>query len=136
LLKLRAQDTADLEVIAAQMQDALVRVADISYDAKQRKFAFVANRFAWDAQPKNERRRAGLHFENVLLVQRRGFEQTQGDTLLSLLNIEFTLGDAPAGTVDLVFSAGHAIRLQVEYLESAMSDLGAAWAAKNAPAHE
>ena len=72
MLKLTAKDTEDLKVISAHMQDALVRLADIRYLAKSRQFAFVANRFAWEQQPKSERRRTGLHFEHVLNVKQQG----------------------------------------------------------------
>jgi Protein of unknown function (DUF2948) len=136
LLKLKAQDGSDLEVISAQMQDSLIRVSDIAYDAKRRQFAMIANRFAWDAQPASERRRTGLSFEHVLAARRKGFDQTQRDTILSLLAISYTETDAPAGRVDLVFSAGHSVQLDLEYLDCAMKDQGAAWASEHTPAHE
>jgi hypothetical protein len=135
LLKLRALDTEDLKVISAHMQDALVRVADIRFDAKQRKFALLANRFAWEAQPSNERRRTGLHFENVLAASRKGFKQSASGVILSLLAISFTETDAPAGDVLLTFSGGHEIRLKVEYLDCMLRDLGAAWSADTKPDH-
>ncbi len=136
MLKLKAQDGSDLEVISAQMQDALIRVSDIAYDAKRRQFALIANRFAWDAQPARERRRTGLSFEHVLAARRKGFDQTQRDTILSLLTVTFTETDAPGGKVDLVFSAGHSIQLDVEYLDAAMKDQGAAWSSEHTPAHD
>ena len=135
MLKLRAQDTDDLSVISAQMQDALIKVSNITYDPKKRLFAMAANRFAWDAQPARERRRSGLHFEHVLRVRRRGFSQSQGSTILSLLAITFTETDAPQGLVELAFSAGHSIQLEVEYLDCAMRDLGPAWPSPSTPAH-
>jgi hypothetical protein len=135
LLKLRALDTEDLNVISAHMQDALVRVADIKFDSKQRKFALLANRFAWEAQPSNERHRTGLHFENVLGASRKGFKQSASGVILSLLAISFTEIDAPAGEVALTFSGGHEIKLKVEYLDCMLRDLGAAWSADNKPDH-
>ena len=136
MLKLKANDTEDLQAISAQMQDAVLRVGDIKYASRQRKFACVANRFAWDSQPANERRRAGLHFENVLKVQRKGFTQSAADTILSLLAISFAETDAPSGTVTLTFSAGHTIQLTVEYLDCTMRDLGPAWGTEHTPQHE
>ncbi len=136
MLKLKAQDDGDLEVISAQMQDALIRVSDIAYDAKRRQFALIANRFAWDAQPASQRRRTGFSFEHVLAVRRKGFDQTQRDTILSLLAVSFTETDKPEGRVDLIFSAGHSIQLDVEYLDCAMKDQGAAWSSEHTPAHE
>jgi hypothetical protein len=135
LLKLRALDTEDLNVISAHMQDAVVRVADIRYDGKQRKFALLANRFAWEAQPSNERRRTGLHFENVLSASRKGFKQSASGVILSLLAVTFNETNAPTGEVVLQFSAGHQIRLEIEYLDCLMRDLGAAWSTETKPDH-
>ena len=39
-LKLLAEDAADLDIIAAAAQDALVRVGDLAFDKKSRRFTF------------------------------------------------------------------------------------------------
>ena len=135
MLKLTAKDPEDLKVISAHMQDALVRLADIRYLAKSRQFALVANRFAWEQQPKAERRRSGLHFEHVLNVKQHGIATQAKDAVLSLLAMTFEPGTEPSGTVVLTFSANCAIRLGVEYLDLSMKDLGAAWATELTPHH-
>ena len=43
--------------------------------------------------------------------------------------------DEPAGTIDLVFSGGAAIRLEVECIEARLADLGGAWEAGSRPEH-
>src|ERR1700750_3143232 len=48
-LKLRARDGADLAIIAACLQDALIRPRDMTYLPDDKRFAFVANRFRWEA---------------------------------------------------------------------------------------
>ncbi len=135
MLRLAAKDTEDLAIISAHMQDALVRLADIRFLKRPRKFALVANRFAWEERPKSERRRTGLHLEHVLSVRQSGLGDTSGEMTLSLLSITFEDGAAPSGTVVLTFSAGHSIRLEVEYLDLQLKDLGAAWATEFTPAH-
>ena len=135
MLKLTAQDTEDLKVISAHMQDALVRLADIRYLAKTRQFALVANRFAWEQQPNSERHRTGLHFEHVLSVKQQGIQSLGGDTVLSLLSISFESGQNPSGTVVLTFSADYTIKLGVEYLDLRLKDLGGAWATERTPHH-
>ena len=135
MLKLTAKDTEDLKVISAHMQDALVRLADIRYLAKSRQFAFVANRFAWEQQPKSERRRTGLHFEHVLSVKQHGIVTQAKDAILSLLAITFEPGPEPSGAVVLTFSANCTIRLNVEYLDLHLKDLGGAWATDLTPHH-
>jgi hypothetical protein len=136
MLRLTARDGDDLAVISAQMQDAVVKLADFSLNKKRREFVLVANRFAWDAMPDKQRRRSGLHFESVLSVQRIGFANTGRDTILSFLAITFVEHDSPAGHVVLSFSAGHSIRLEVECLEAVMADMGPAWATDFQPDHQ
>ena len=135
MLKLTAQDTEDLRIISAHMQDALLRLADFRYLAKTRQFALVANRFAWESQPSSERRRTGLHFEHVLGVKQQGILGQEKDAILSLLAITFEPGLEPSGTVVLTFSAGGTIRLSVEYLDLQLKDLGGAWATDLTPHH-
>jgi Protein of unknown function (DUF2948) len=135
MLRLTAVDGDDLSVISAHMQDAVLKLADINFNSKRRQFALVANRFAWDAAPLKVRRRTGLHFESVLRVRQAGLAQASGDTILSLLAATFTQTDSPSGFVTLSFSGGHSIRLDVECLDAAMSDLGPAWSTDNQPEH-
>ena len=135
MLRLTAQDTEDLKVISAHMQDALVRLVDIRYLNKTRQFALVANRFAWEQQPSSERRRTGLHFEQVISVKQQGIQGLKGDAILSLLSISFEPGLEPSGTVALTFSGECIIRLGVEYLDLRLKDLGGAWATELTPHH-
>jgi hypothetical protein len=135
VLKLSAQDTEDLSVISAHMQDALIRAADMSFDVKRRQFALVASRYAWDA-PGKQRRKAGLHFENVTAIKRKGFEAVGKNSILSLLAIDFEKTNDPSGHVNLTFAASKYLRLEVEYLNVALKDLGPAWAASATPQHE
>ena len=135
MLRLTAQDGDDLAVISAQMQDAVLKLADISYSSKRRQFVLVTNRFAWDAAPEKLRRRCGLHFESVLSAKRIGFSNTGKETILSLLAVTFEPTDAPAGIVTLAFSAGHSVRLEVECLDAVMADMGPAWSTDHQPDH-
>lgn len=142
LLRLIAFDAEDLAVISANLQDALVRVSDIAYLPRSNQFALVAARFDWvRAAQKNpgssccERCQTGLHFGRVLKVSCRGFHHRDKALILNLLDIRFTPTDPPAGVVEFIFSAGHAIRLEVECLEAEIRDLGPRWRARSAPNH-
>lgn len=154
-LKLIALDADDLRVISAHLQDAVVRVADMAYLPAEKRFAAVANRFDWDKalsrpsgtakapKPRRgdtglERRRTGLRFERVLAAKVNGIDLNDRRASLALLAVTFEPTadpEAPGGDVTLTFSGGAAIRLTVECLEFEMSDLGAAWSTKLAPAH-
>ncbi|BBF93684.1 DUF2948 family protein [Blastochloris tepida] len=140
LLKLAALDADDLETISAHLQDAVVTVGDMAYLPRERHFAMVVNRFDWLAaqglRPEARRRRAGLQVHRVLRAATHGFSPADSGRVLNLLAITFAPAEPPAGTITLVFSAGAAVRLDVECIEVALSDLGPVWAAKRTPAHE
>ena len=135
MLRLTAVDEADLAVISAQMQDALMKRADLSFDKKRRRFALVANRFAWDATREKQRRRAGLHFDDVTEVKSNGLERVEKDAVLSLLAITFEKADALSGIVTLNYSAGIQIKLIVSCVNATLSDLGGTWGTDIIPKH-
>jgi hypothetical protein len=137
-LRLIALDAEDLAVLAAHLQDAILRVGDMIYLPDEQRFVLALNRFDWLSATSGAPQRAqtGLHFEKVLKVAIHGFHQDRPDDILNLLNIDFTQGDAPAGTVTLIFSGGCALRLEVECLEGRMADLGPRWRARHAPGHD
>ena len=104
----------------------------------EKRFVLTMNRFVWEASDKTrqfERRRSVLHFERVLKVSSTGFDIRRKDQVLSLLAIVFKPDDAPAGTLELVFSADAAIRLTVECVEAQLSDMAAAWETGSKPDH-
>jgi hypothetical protein len=138
LLRLVALDQEDLAVISAHLQDAEVRTADLAYLPKERRFAFVAQRFDWETTPDQppRRRLTGLHFERVLRVRCRGVDRAKPDRLLNLLGVTFTETDAPSGTATLYFEDGSAIQLDIECVEAQLKDLGPVWACDKRPIHD
>jgi hypothetical protein len=136
-LKLTALDPADLEIISAHMQDAVITIGDIRFLKASKKFALIANRFLWQMQkPPYERRRTGLSFDRVLSAKSHRILQGADDAILSLLSISFTPGEDPSGTIVLTFSGGGAINLEVECIEARLEDLGPAWETPNLPSHD
>ena len=142
-LKLVALDRDDIEVISAHVQDALVRVADILWQAREHRFVMALNRFDWisaaDAKAgvkRDYRRcRTALRFERVLSCKCRDLDQNDKDAQLNLLAVEFEQRDPPAGVVTLTFSGGGVIRLDVECLEAELADLGEVFVADGCPNH-
>jgi Protein of unknown function (DUF2948) len=142
-LKLIALDAEDLSVISAHLQDAVLKVGDLAFLRRQKKFVAVANRFDWmDAIAKSgagdkryARRRAALRFERVLGAQVQGLDLKKKDAVAELLAIRFEPGDIPKGQVILDFAGGGAIRLDVECIEAELRDLGPMWQAKSRPRH-
>jgi hypothetical protein len=141
LLKLAAFDAEDLQVLSAHMQDAVIRVGDICYLPREKRFAFLANRFNWlsaddsGREGEFERRRTAVHFERVLRAQCSRIRQDAKDAVLELLAVNFEETNAPGGWITLVCAGGGMIRLEVECIEAAMADLGPAWSTRKCPCH-
>ena len=142
-LKLIAFDAEDLAVISAHLQDAVLKVADIAYLPKERRFAAIGNRFDWSEAIKGAtgkaqdytRRRTALRFERVLGAKLQGIDLGAKDAVLALLAIGFEPGEAPEGSVTLHFAGGGAIRLDVECIEAELKDLGPVWRVASMPKH-
>lgn len=139
-LKLVALDEEDLKVVSAHVQDAVMKVGDLAYDARRRLFVAKLNRFVWERRrgwfsSSYERRRAVLDFGRVMAVSSTGIDKDRPEDVLSLLALEFEPGDAPEGTVAMLFSGGATIRLEVECLEVRLADVGAAWETRSVPRH-
>lgn len=143
MLKLVALDEEDLQVLSAHLQDAVLKVSDLQYLAAEKRFVLTLNRFAWEKvkpklfrKPQYQRRRTALHFNRVTAVKGSGIDRQKPEEVLSLLAIRFIAGEAPAGTLELTFSANAAIRLDVECIEAQLTDLGAAWETSFVPRHD
>ncbi len=130
-LKLRGEDEEDLAVISAVLQDALVAVGDMVYLPDEARFVLVANRFCWEPPgQKLERQLAGVRFDAVRSVQRRGFRPHERDRLLVLLAIR-----AEGGSLYLDFAGGSSIRLEVDHIMCHLEDLGEPWPTQWRPRH-
>lgn len=140
MLKLMAEDAGDLDIIAAAVQDALVRVGDMSLDARARRFTALINRFRWEqagATGPYERVRAALSFEGVLKVKSRRVRREAGDALASILSVTFQPADEPpGGEVRLLLAGGGEIALEVECLDALLLDIGPVWPTPRRPDHE
>lgn len=142
-LKLIALDADDLKIISAHLQDAVLKVADMAFVARERRFAAVLNRFDWTSvitggKPKSAtRRQAALRFERVLGAQISGIDLKAKHEVLALLAVQFEpMGqEDPQGHLTLVFAGGGAVRLHVECIEAELKDLGPAWQARAVPHH-
>ena len=141
-LKLIALDPEDLGILSAHLQDAVLKLGDMAYLAREHRFAALVNRFDWAAadadakrRTKLQRRRTTIRLERVTRAQVHGIDVKAKERLLVLLAIRFEAGASPAGTIVLDFAGGAGIRLEVECIEAEMQDLGAAWAARSRPDH-
>jgi len=136
-LKLAAADAEDLQILSARLQDAVVKLKNVTWLPKKRRFAAVLNRLQWEDGGKT-RVRAGLHFDGVLKVQSHKVKLGAGEAVVSLLAVTFTpnQGEDPGGMIEIVLAGGGAIRLTVECIDAELADMTGAWAARGTPDHE
>ena len=139
-LRLAAVDEEDLSVLSAFVQDAVLKIGDMIYLPKERRFALAMNRFTWeraeDGSRKDfERRRTALTFDRVLRVRTSGIERKETERVLELLAVRFEPTDAPEGKITLVFAGSALLEIEVEVIEARLADLGAAWATRAKPNH-
>src|SRR3954467_12890586 len=126
-LRLAATDAEDLEILSARLQDAVLKLKDVSWQPKKRRLAAVVNRLGWEEGGK-ARVRAGLHFDSVLQVQSHKVKLGADEAVIDLLAVTFTPNGAkeneeadPGGVVELVLAGGGAIRLTVECIEAELA---------------
>lgn len=145
-LKLIAFDDQDLGIIAAHIQDAVLKIGDMHYDPNGKKFVIELNRFVWETATRNkpsktyERRKTILHFERVNKVQALSLDQKQREAVLDLLTIRYQNDpndDAgPEGVVEIIFAGGGTVHLFVECIEAQLTDLQGSWETASLPSHE
>ena len=138
-LKLRASDEEDLAVISAILQDSVIAMDEMTFLKEEYRFAFVANRFRWEDANRDkplegdiiyERVNCGICFDTVTAVRHNGLNQAKKAQIISLLSIV-----AEEEFIDLAFSAGITVRLQVEKILCHLQDLDEPWPTQKRPSH-
>lgn len=147
-LKLKAEDTEDITIMSAYLQDAITMMGDIVYQSKSRRFIIMLNRYVWENRCPDtgeildsramacSRIRTGLHFDDVLNISSQNITTSLKEHPLELLSIEAWPLKNKAFHVDFVFSGDGIIRLECEMISAHMQDIGEAWPAKCHPKHE
>ena len=140
-LNLGAQDAEELQVLSALIQDAIFPITEMKWQAKQRRFGLLLNRFRWEegarGQTAPERVQSILVIDNVLSVASQGVDRAETGTILSILSATFETGDDGAGDIVLTLAGDGAIRLRVEAIEATLKDVTRPYKApsKKAPSH-
>jgi len=138
VLKLLAEDSEELGIVAAAVQDALVKPEHIKFDKRARTFGLKVNRFQWEGagkRPPYFRSRAVLAFAGVQSVRSRGVSKDI-DAVHDLLDIRFDpAAEPPGGLVTLTFAGKTQIELSVECIDVTLMDTGTAWPTPRKPDH-
>lgn len=133
-LKLIANDSDDLKIVASALQDAILRVDDIDYNVDDRSVTLRMSRFRHEAR-KAERVETGLRIDGVTAIQSQGIDRTNPDAFLVLLDASLSEDDAPAGLLTLTFAGGGALRLQIEALDMILADVSEGRRTRHRPDH-
>lgn len=140
-LNLGAQDADELQVLSALIQDAIFPITEMTWQAKQRRFGLLLNRFRWEegarGQTAPERVQSILVVDNVMSVASQGVDRAEVDMILSVLSATFEAGDDGAGDIVFTLAGDGAIRLSVEAIELTLKDVTRPYVApsKKAPRH-
>lgn len=134
-LKLLANDTDDLKIIASALQDAILRVDDIRYDPVARSVSLRMTRFRHETKTA-QRVECGVRVDGVMALQSQGIERGKLDAFMVVLDLTFETTDGPGGHIDITLAGGGVLRLSVEGLDLLLSDIGEGRATRSKPDHD
>ncbi len=148
-IRLMAKDAEDLAVVASCLQDALVPLSEMRFLKDENRFVMLVNRFRWeqaepikasgggdasfaDAAAGNQRiKQRPLHRPGHRGQNPRHRSREAGE-VLSLM----TLGLDGPNTLNLAFSGGGVIQLEIEGPSVFLQDFGEAWPTQWRPDHD
>ncbi len=143
-LRLKALDSADLDVISSLIQDAVLKVGEIRWDRRKRRLALLLNRFRWEDLQTARQRKRGLErvqtilsIEDVLAVRSQGLNRDDPEVILSVLSVAFEPAKDGTGRVVITLAGDGAIAAFVESLEVLLRDVTRPYLAPSgkAPTH-
>jgi Protein of unknown function (DUF2948) len=131
MLRLCAQTAADVPIISALLQDALVMHRDIYFDRKAKRLVLLIQRYCWESDETRKRTRAALRFEYVEHLTQKSILDRPLDAVFSLLSLELI----EENKFELIFSGTSGVRLTVETLDVVLEDIMDGWTTDLMPQH-
>jgi Protein of unknown function (DUF2948) len=136
MLRLLAQDSADIAVVASLLQDAVILRQDMVFDRQRRHFVMLVQRYRWEQDKTRTRVRSALKIDFVDVAKVRG---TLPD-VLSLLDITATRhsddADDPSMILTLLFSGSLTLKFEVDSLSVSLEDITGPWSTNRTPQHD
>ena len=139
-LKLKADDSNDLKVFAAYLQDSVTIPQDIKYLKKNKTFICVFNRFMWEDAEKgvfrdNKRIRSALKIDEVKSVKSKNLDPKEKKAL-EFLTINIDEDNKKYTNINLLFSGNMTISVKVEAINATLEDFSDSWKTKTKPVHK
>jgi hypothetical protein len=128
-LAIKAEDEADLRILSALVQDAILPGNEISHDPKSRRLALLINRFRWEDAGEAEiqgrgfeRVRSLLIVNDVMHLKSDGIDRDD-DTVLELLSIDWQPAEDGMGQLALNFAGDGTLLAEVECINLDLRDV-------------
>ncbi|MGE3623539.1 MAG: DUF2948 family protein [Bdellovibrionales bacterium] len=132
MMKLKAKDSEDVEVISAILQDAIAPVVDMIYRPEEKDFIMIVQRFCRDeGRDCHERVRSAVHIKGVTGVRLHGIDKNRRDDMLDLLAVM----PVDKNALQFVFAGGGRIRLDLDDWLLVLEDFGEPWPTGRCPEH-
>ncbi len=135
LLKLRAEDAEDIEVMSAVLQDSIVPQCDMAFQEDEQSFVLVAQRLCREkGRQGKERICCALTVKGVKSVRTHGMDhcKTQDDAMLDLLAIILE----PSHVLNLIFAGDARIKVELDNWSATIEDYGPRWPSLCQPHHD
>ena len=139
-LRLTVQDSKDLAVVSALLQDAVLPMKETSWQPSLNRFGMLVNRFRWEDKSSAEhdkrpyqRVQTMLVIDDVKNVSSMGIDHSDKEQIISILAVDFE-----AGKLTFTLAGDGALALDVECLSITVKDVTKPYAAisKSAPKHK
>ena len=129
-LSLAAQKEEDLVVIATLCQDSIIKVANIKWAKKAKRFYLLLNRFCWELNDLSKKKSLNMlrinsimSFNSVLSVKSVGIQQNKTSDITSLLTLNYNFITFEKQAIDLIFSGNSQITLNIECIDAYLKDI-------------
>lgn len=129
-LSLIAQNEEDLVVISTLCQDSIIKIANIKWAKKSKRFYLLINRFCWELNDLSKKKSSNMlrinsliSFNSVLSVKSAGIQQNNSSDITSLLTINYNFFNFEKQAIDLIFSGNSQISLNIECIDVFLKDI-------------
>ena len=129
-ISLVAQNEEDLVVISTLCQDSIVKVANIKWAKKSKRFYLLINRFCWELNDLSKKKSLNMlrinsimSFNSVLSVKSVGIQQNKTSDITSLLTLNYNFMTFEKQAIDLIFSGNSQITLNIECIDAYLKDI-------------
>ena len=129
-LSLIAQNEEDLVVISTLCQDSIIKIANIKWAKKSKRFYLLINRFCWELNDLSKKKSSNMlrinslmSFNSVFSVKSAGIQQNNNSDITSLLTINYNFFNFEKQAIDLIFSGNSQISLNIECIDVFLKDI-------------